>query len=71
MRPDGQKMDFPGCFRCQELMSKNISAEPLDRTQLFKRLVELESGLLGQRRMSAPKVKLTIAQMIVKGPPEL
>jgi hypothetical protein len=73
IRPDGQKMemDFPGCFRCQEHMSKNTSAEPLDRTQFFKRLVELEIGLLGQRRMSAPKVKLTIAQMIVKGPPEL
>ncbi len=70
-RPDGKKMDFPGCFRCQEHISGDNSAEPLDRTQFFRRLVELEIGLLGHRRMSAPKVKLTIAQMIVTGPPKL
>jgi hypothetical protein len=42
---------------------------PLDRTQFFRRMVELEIGLLGKKRMTVPKVKLTIAQMIVKGPP--
>jgi len=68
-RPDGQKLDFPGCFRCQEHVTTDSSVTPLDRTQFFRRLVELEIGLLGHRRMTAPKVKLTIAQMIVKGPP--
>jgi len=69
-RPDGQKMRFPGCFRCQEQVSAN-SIEPLDRTQFFRRLVDLETVLLGQRSMKLPRIKLTIAQMIVKGPPLL
>ena len=70
-RPDGKKLEFPGCFRCQELVSPDKSLTPLDRTQFFRRLVELELELLGHKRMVAPKVKLTIAQMIVKGPPTL
>ena len=70
-RPDGQKLNFPGCFRCQEQIPADNSVASLDRTQFFRRLVELEIGLLGQGRMAAPKVKLTIAQMIVKGPPAL
>ncbi len=68
-RPDGQKLEFPGCFRCQELVAADNAITPLDRTQFFRRLVSLEIGLLGNRRMNAPKVKLTIAQMIVNGPP--
>jgi hypothetical protein len=71
IRPDGQKLEFPGCFRCQELVAADNAITPLDRTQFFRRLVELEIGLLGHRRMTAPKVKLTIAQMIVMGPPEI
>jgi Fe-S-cluster containining protein len=71
IRPDGQKINFPGCFRCQEQIAADNSVVPLDRTQFFRRLVDLEIGLLGHRRMTAPKVKLTIAQMIVKGPPSL
>ena len=70
-RPDGQKLNFPGCFRCQEQIPADNSVASLDRTQFFRRLVGLEIGLLGQGRMAAPKVKLTIAQMIVKGPPAL
>ena len=70
-RPDGKKLEFPGCFRCQELISTDKSIAPLDRTQFFRRLVELELELLAHKRTAAPKVKLTIAQMIVKGPPRL
>ena len=70
-RPDGQKINFPGCFRCQEQVLADNSIAPLDRTQFFQGMVELERGLLGHRRMTAPKVKLTIAQMIVAGPPAL
>jgi len=70
-RPDGEKVEFPGCFRCQEHVSGHGSVAPLDRTLFFRKLVELEIGLLGNRRMAAPKVKLTIAQMIVKGVPTL
>ena len=70
-RPDGQQIHSPGCFRYQENISTENSPEPLDRTQFFQRLVNLELELLGNKRRSAPKVKLTIAQMIVKGPPTL
>ena len=71
LRPDGQKISFPGCFRCQEYTGTGKKVPSLDRTQFFRRMVDLEIGLLGQKRMSVPKVKLTIAQMIVKGPPVL
>ena len=70
-RPDGRKLDFPGCFRCQEQVSGYDDVKPLDRTEFYRRLVELELRLLGTRRMTRPRVKLTIAQMIVKGPPPL
>jgi Fe-S-cluster containining protein len=70
-RPDGQKLDFPGCFRCQEIVSTGNFHEPLDRTRFFQQLVNLEIELLGNRRTTAPKVKLTIAQMIIKGPPDI
>ncbi|KPJ99548.1 MAG: hypothetical protein AMJ60_04640 [Desulfobacterales bacterium SG8_35] len=70
-RPDGQKADFPGCFRCQEQISHHASVVPLDRTQFLRRLAELEIRLLSQRRTPPARVKLTIAQMIVKGPPIL
>jgi hypothetical protein len=68
-RPDGRKLNFPGCFRCQEEVKKDDSVPFLDRTGFFKRLVDLELKLLAKRRAAAPKVKLTIAQMIVMGPP--
>ena len=70
-RPDTQKLHFPGCFRCQEHISTNKSPVPLDRTGFFQRLVNLEIELLGEKRQTAPRVKLTIAQMVVKGPPVL
>jgi Fe-S-cluster containining protein len=69
-RPDGKQRSFPGCFRCQEITAVEKAA-PMDRTKFFQRLIDLEVKLLDTRRMTAPKVKLTIAQMIVKGPPLL
>ncbi|KPK27624.1 MAG: hypothetical protein AMJ61_05095 [Desulfobacterales bacterium SG8_35_2] len=68
-RPDGKILDFPGCFRCQEHIAADNTGSSLDRTQFFRRLVGLEIELLDDRRMIAPKVKLTIAQMVVNGPP--
>jgi len=70
-RPDGKQLHFPGCFRCQENISTENSPSPMDRTQFFQRMVNLEIELLGKKRITAPKVKLTIAQMIVQGPPIL
>ena len=69
-RPDGHSMQFPGCFRCQEI-TRDKPAAAMDRTDFFRRLVELELELLGKNRGAGSKVKLTLAQMIVKGPPRL
>lgn len=74
-RPDGQNLRFPGCFRCQEVVAEKYDEETdaptMDRTVLFRRLVQLESRLLGEKRHLFPKIKLSIAEMIVKGPPRV
>ena len=72
-RPDGQHLRFPGCFRCQEIVREKYTDEDaapaMDRTQLFTKLADLETRLLGGSRQRFPKVKKTIAEMIVLGPP--
>lgn len=70
-RPDGRRMEFPGCFRYQDQLAGEKPGIALDRTEFFRRLVELEIRLLDARLRVVPKVKLTIAQMIVQGPPPL
>ena len=70
-RPDGKKLRFPGCFRCQEMVGDREDVPTVDRTDMYKELVALETALLGARRHILPRVKLTIAQMIVKGPPKI
>lgn len=75
-RPDGQVLEFPGCFRCQEIVEEREKKQGLktprvERTPLLMELVKLEDELLGYRRQVFPKVKLTIAEMIVVGPPML
>jgi hypothetical protein len=72
-RPDGQSLRFPGCFRCQEIVQEQYGQEDaapaMDRTQMFIRLAELENRLLHGQRQHIAKVKKTIAEMIVQGPP--
>lgn len=72
-RPDGQAMRFPGCFRCQEIVTEKYTpasdAPAMNRTHLFRRLAALESRLLEERRHLYPKVRKTIAEMIAEGPP--
>jgi len=74
-RPDGRTLRFPGCFRCQEIVEKRYNRESdapfMDRTELFRRLAGLESELLGDKRHLFPRVKRTIAEMIVDGPPRV
>ncbi|MEE4136060.1 MAG: hypothetical protein V2I32_08280 [Desulforhopalus sp.] len=69
-RPDGQVIRFPGCFRCQEMVSRQNGDTPqVERTLLLGRLARLENELLQQKRHLLPRVKMTIAEMVVKGPP--
>ena len=72
-RPDGQLLRFPGCYRCQEIVRERYENEgdapAMDRTELFRRMAALESTLLGEKRHLYSRVKLSIAEMIVDGPP--
>lgn len=68
-RPDGKRMEFPGCFRCQEIVAGKTDVAHLDRTEMYQRLIQLEMEWLGMKRNILPKVKMTLAEMIVKGPP--
>ncbi len=74
-RPDGMRLEFPGCFRCQELVAeRNQDAKTvpcMDRTSLLRRLALLENDLFEGGRHLYPKIKLTIAQMLLKGPPSI
>ena len=71
-RPDGRTFHFPGCFRCQEIVDNRDKKElpaPVERTLLLKKLALLENELLDNKRHLLPKVKITIAEMLVHGPP--
>ena len=70
-RPDGKKLQFPGCFRCQDLQQDDNSVLRVERTPLLRQLAMLENELLDNKRHLYAKVKLTIAEMLVKGPPRL
>jgi hypothetical protein len=72
-RPDGQTLRFPGCFRCQEIVDGLAEQPPphVERTPLLKRLALLENELLDNKRHLLPRVKITIAEMLVQGPPTL
>ena len=70
-RPDGQKVDFPGCFRCQELTGSDDDPPNVDRTELYRELAELERLLLEASGKPRPRIKMTIAEMIVSDPPKL
>ncbi|MBV5316892.1 MAG: hypothetical protein JZU50_03695 [Desulfobulbaceae bacterium] len=73
-RPDGQHLRFPGCFRCQEVVSSTFVVETdapaMDRTILYQRMAQLETRFLGDKKGLFPRIKLTIAEMIVSGPPK-
>jgi hypothetical protein len=70
--PNGRSIDFPGCFRSQELCAEANSFPVLDRTTLYTRLMELEVQFVGPRQIRAlPRVDLTLAEMIVQGSPTL
>jgi len=73
-RPDGQTLRFPGCFRCQEIVEARHNGQPpsrVERTVLLRRLALLENQLLENRRHLLPRMKMTIAEMLVKGPPAI
>ncbi|GAB6124786.1 hypothetical protein [Humidesulfovibrio idahonensis] len=71
LRHGGQQAAFPGCERAQNL-AKTCAPALLDRTPLLSELARLEMDLLGRERMGKmPRMDLTIAEMILMGPPRL
>ena len=71
VRPDGRKLTFPGCFRCQELCSQMKEVPILDRTGFYKEMARLEIAFVGPNRQTLPRVRLTLAEMLVQGPPKV
>jgi len=69
VRPDAKKMSFPGCFRCQELCSHLEEVPVLDRTEFYRELASLEMAFVGPKIKTLPRVNLTLAEMLVQGPP--
>ncbi len=67
--PNGQKRGFPGCFRCQEITANLPNVTTMDRTLFFKRMLKLERAFVGPRLNALPKVKMTLAQMLIAPPP--
>lgn len=67
VRPDGKALRFPGCRTCQERYTGLEQTPVLDRTAFYKRLAALEMAYVGGR--PRPRVRLTLAEMLVHGPP--
>jgi hypothetical protein len=71
VRPDGKIMRFPGCARCQGLYASLDEVPLLDRTPFYRDLASLEMAILKAAGTPMPKVRLTLAEMLVEGPPNL
>ncbi|TVQ97409.1 MAG: hypothetical protein EA399_13140 [Desulfovibrionales bacterium] len=71
--PNGICKEFPGCFRSQDraraVASQDAPPPKLDRTDLYRRLVEMEMNYLRSMANKPTKVRLTLAEMIHQGPP--
>lgn len=71
-RPDGRRLSFPGCFRCQEIVRAGGRAGVVpfvDRTERLRQLVMVENQLLQALPRPRPRIGMTIAEMLVAGPP--
>ena len=62
---------FRGGLRCQEIVGDRQVVPMVERAPLFRELAALEQALLGEQQGHLPKVKKTIAEMILSGPPSL
>ncbi len=73
--PDGSSRTFAGCARFTSLPVVSTGQEEaipcLDRTPFYRELAGLEKDFLARLGRSLPKVDLTLAEMILLGPPAL
>ncbi|MFI3271164.1 MAG: hypothetical protein R3Y11_03535 [Pseudomonadota bacterium] len=75
--PDGRAQTFRGCYRFDEL-TKQMPEENIpsvDRTPLYRELVQLEmeylTEQLGPKARTAPRINMTLSEMLMAGPPKL
>lgn len=61
--------EFPGCGPCQRITAERSDYKIMDRTPMLRRLAGLEMELWGNKPGRPPKVDMTLAEMIVAGPP--
>ena len=69
--PNGQTHKFPGCHMCQELLKTNDTAPVLDRTRFYIELAELEREFVASCNLAGSRVDMTLAEMVVQGPPQI
>lgn len=71
--PDGRTQQFSGCFRFVECT--NDQPEELkptvDRTPFYRELAALEMEYVGPKLKKLARVDLTLAEMLVQGPPKV
>ena len=69
--PGGGVQTFPGCYRFVELhKDADASAPSLDRTPFYRELAALEMEFCRRASGPLPRVDMTLAEMIVLGPPK-
>jgi hypothetical protein len=71
VRPDGKKLDFPGCMPCQQRYASSDKVPVLDRTPHYRKLAGLEMAFRGPTPERLSRVNLTMAEMLVTGPPQM
>ncbi len=75
VRPDGREVAFPGCDRAQklveELKEQGVEPQGVDRTGFYRRLAALEMDMAGKRKGGMVRVDMTLAEMLVAGPPRI
>jgi hypothetical protein len=69
--PDGRERMFPGCSRSQEIGRRMGKLPLIDRTRFYRELAQLELEFGGSKLRQLPRVNLTLAEMLVAGPPPL
>jgi len=68
--PNGMKRSFPGCFRCQEIIAGRGNTPAMDRTLFFNKMLQLEREFVGPQIAALPKVKMSLAEMLLKPLPD-
>ena len=66
--PGRPRREYPGCWR-HDAAAPGPAPLLLDRTPLYRDLAALERDFLGARAGRLPRVDLTLAEMLVQGPP--